>query len=902
MNEPHDLNSVTTWVASVQAAVNAIRAAGATSQYILIPGMTPSFDAAERGILNCLKVPLGLVHKHFPPKPVQPWLRSLTLRVERASSFSMVMITILDLQQTFPNTCSVHKYLDSDNSGTHADCTTSNVDVLTTLVAWLKANGNRQAILSETGGGNTQSCYTDLKAELAFVKANSANLAGFCVWSAGSFDTTYILTVTPNADGTDQPLWIQADSEIWRVPKPKDPNPSGLGRAIINRKVKDARRQQESGLYTSDLDSTNRLKSVTHERDLDEFLNTAQLAGTEFTAGELRCLPLDLKLKLNTSTERRNVKVIQQSVSAGQNPYLLSEQEEKNTLKKHSENKQRLRVPRRPDWTKKMTPEELDLQEKAAFLDWRRGLAQLQEEDNFLLTPFERNLEVWRQLWRVLERSQLVVQIVDARNPLRFRCEDLENYVQDVEGPEGESGTGKGIRKNLLLINKSDLLTEQQRCQWADYFDSQGIQYAFFSAANATALQQERKDALLEVQNKVITSEDDADSQDADFVEEGDVVPDEEASGNDSDEDSPESDDYEDQAYFSADYDEPQVQDPRARILSVLELEDWLLAMAPDLSAFSDAAGKPPSKLTVGLVGYPNVGKSSTINSLLGEKKVSVSSTPGKTKHFQTIHLSDSIVLCDCPGLVFPQFATTKAELVCDGVLPIDQLREYTGPATLLVQRFPKEVLEATYGLSIKVSGIEEGGDGKVRADNFLIAYAIGRGYTRSGQGNPDEARSARYVLKDYVNGKLLYCHSPPGIAEDEFNKATHEDALLRAAGKKRAPVTRVGKGADTFVPANTVEVQSGSILPAQGHGPKSRALDHDFFEHNAALSSRPFIQSSLRHGEAFTRATMYPHQNAVANDGTTLGGKHITGAILGDGKKHYKLRRTKQRSGKGYD
>ena len=42
-----------------------------------------------------------------------------------------------------------------------------------------------------------------------------------------------------------------------------------------------------------------------------------------------------------------------------------------------------------------------------------------------LLTPFERGIEVWRQLWRVLERSHLIVQIVDTRNPLRFRCEDL---------------------------------------------------------------------------------------------------------------------------------------------------------------------------------------------------------------------------------------------------------------------------------------------------------------------------------------------------------------------------------------------------------------------------------------------------------------------------------------------
>ena len=40
-------------------------------------------------------------------------------------------------------------------------------------------------------------------------------------------------------------------------------------------------------------------------------------------------------------------------------------------------------------------------------------------------------------------------------------------------------------------------------------------------------------------------------------------------------------------------------------------------------------------KIVIGMVGFPNVGKSSTINALLGNKKTSVSSTPGKTKHFQ---------------------------------------------------------------------------------------------------------------------------------------------------------------------------------------------------------------------------------------------------------------------------
>lgn len=79
-----------------------------------------------------------------------------------------------------------------------------------------------------------------------------------------------------------------------------------------------------------------------------------------------------------------------------------------------------------------------------------------------------------------MERSDLLVQIVDARNPLRFRCEDLEQYVLEMdehpqnEEPEDEdedaesreedlSAPSRVQRRNLLLINKADLLDEGQR-------------------------------------------------------------------------------------------------------------------------------------------------------------------------------------------------------------------------------------------------------------------------------------------------------------------------------------------------------------------------------------------------------------------------------------------------------
>lgn len=100
-------------------------------------------------------------------------------------------------------------------------------------------------------------------------------------------------------------------------------------------------------------------------------------------------------------------------------------------------------------------------------------------------------------------------------------------------------------------------------------------------------------------------------------------------------------------------------------------------------------------RLIAGMIGYPNVGKSSVINVLMGVKKVTVGALPGKTKHFQTLNLNSEVQLCDCPGLVFPSFANSKAEMMCCGVLPIDQMRDHISPVSLLLSRIPKEVIEA---------------------------------------------------------------------------------------------------------------------------------------------------------------------------------------------------------------
>ena len=159
--------------------------------------------------------------------------------------------------------------------------------------------------------------------------------------------------------------------------------------------------------------------------------------------------------------------------------------------------------------------------------------------------------------------------------------------------------------------------------------------------------------------------------------------------------------------------------------------------------------------------------------------------------------------------------------------------------------------------------------------------------------------------MKDYVNAKLLYCHPPPGVSEDEFNEETRQIALRRAIGKKRAPTTRVTKKADTFVASAT----PNSAAHSNDSSHKGTRLDQEFFA-NGTLSSRPHMQGARGQGQEFSRSKLYPHQNMVADDGTPLTGRRAriaavlaAGGDVAPGKKHHKkMKRVKQRSGKGYD
>jgi endoglucanase len=136
MNEPHDVPDITAWAATVQAVVTAIRQAGATTQMILMPSNN--------------------------------WTAASTVV---SSGSGAALLTVKDIDGTTNKLIfDIHKYLDSDNSGTHTECVTDNISgAFQPLATWLRQN-NRTALLSETGGGNTQSCQQYMCSQLDYLK------------------------------------------------------------------------------------------------------------------------------------------------------------------------------------------------------------------------------------------------------------------------------------------------------------------------------------------------------------------------------------------------------------------------------------------------------------------------------------------------------------------------------------------------------------------------------------------------------------------------------------------------------------------------------------------------------------------------------------------------------------
>ncbi|KAH9802774.1 nuclear/nucleolar GTPase 2 [Citrus sinensis] len=273
-------------------------------------------------------------------------------------------------------------------------------------------------------------------------------------------------------------------------------------------------------------------------------------------------------------------------------------------------------------------------------------------------TMFEKgqSKRIWGELYKVIDSSDVVVQVLDARDPQGTRCHHLERHLK-------EHCKHKHM---ILLLNKCDLVPAWATKGWLRVLSKEYPSLAFHASINKS---------------------------------------------------------------FG-----------KGSLLSVLR---QFARLKSDKQAIS-----------VGFVGYPNVGKSSVINTLRTKNVCKVAPIPGETKVWQYITLTKRIFLIDCPGVVY-QNKDSETDIVLKGVVRVTNLEDAAEHIGEVLKRVKKEHLKRAYKIK---DWVDE--------NDFLLQLCKSTGKLLRG-GEPDFMTAAKMILHDWQRGKIPFFVPPPHQEDD---------------------------------------------------------------------------------------------------------------------------------------
>ncbi|KAI0799050.1 nucleolar GTP-binding protein 2 [Xylaria sp. FL0064] len=284
---------------------------------------------------------------------------------------------------------------------------------------------------------------------------------------------------------------------------------------------------------------------------------------------------------------------------------------------------------------------------------------------------------IWNELYKVLDSSDVVLHVLDARNPEGTRCRAVENYLKK-EAPH---------KHLIFILNKIDLIPTSVAAAWIRHL-SKDVPTLGFHAS---------------IKNSF----------------------------------------------------------GKGQLISLLR-------------QFS-SLHKERKQISCGLIGYPNVGKSSIINAVKGKKVATVAPVPGETKVWQFLTLMKRIYLIDCPGIVPPNAHDTPTDILLRGVVRIEKVdnpEQYIAPMMAKVKR---SHLERTY----EVSGWKD--------DHEFLEMLGRKGGRLLRQGEVDLDGVAKMVLTDFIRGKIpWFTPAPKAEGEDQTPVIEGREGRLGEMPKKR--------------------------------------------------------------------------------------------------------------------
>ncbi|CAD6186479.1 unnamed protein product [Caenorhabditis auriculariae] len=311
----------------------------------------------------------------------------------------------------------------------------------------------------------------------------------------------------------------------------------------------------------------------------------------------------------------------------------------------------------------KAAGEREDKYDAARDRDLQREIDERPENPNPLFRAGQSN-RVWGELYKVIDSSDVIVQVVDARDPMGTRCRHVEEFLRR-ERPH----------KHLVtVINKVDLVPTWVTRKWIGELSKEMPTIAFHASIQ--------------------------------------------------------------HSYGKG---------------AVINLLRQFAKLHPDRQ-----------QISVGFIGYPNVGKSSLVNTLRKKKVCKTAPIAGETKVWQYVMLMRRIYLIDCPGVVYPQ-GDTETQIILKGVVRVENVKDPENHVQGVLDRVKVEHLRRHYGIG-------EWED----VEDFMTKVAFKQGRLLKG-GEPDISTVAKAILNDFQRGRLPYFVPPKGCeerAKTDYNEA----------------------------------------------------------------------------------------------------------------------------------